>query len=101
MSQDFIPYSRQEIDDADITAVTDLLKSDFLTQGPAGPAFEDAFAKRHGAAHAIGVSNATAALHIACQAMGVGAGSRVWTSPNSFVASANCALYLGATVDFV
>ena len=101
MSQDFIPYSRQEIDAADIAAVTDLLKSDFLTQGPAGPAFEDAFARRHCAAHAIGVSNATAALHIACQAMGVGAGSRVWTSPNSFVASANCALYLGATVDFV
>ena len=101
MAQEFIPYSRQEIDEADIAAVTDLLRSDFLTQGPAGPAFEKAFAERHGAAHAIAISNATAALHIVCQAMGVGPGSRVWTSPNSFVASANCALYLGATVDFV
>jgi UDP-4-amino-4,6-dideoxy-N-acetyl-beta-L-altrosamine transaminase len=101
MAQDFIPYSRQQIDDADIAAVTDLLRSDFLTQGPAGPAFEKAFAERHSVAHAIGVSNATAALHIGCQAMGVGSESRVWTCPISFVASANCAVYLGTTIDFV
>jgi|TARA_R100000049_G_C1955462_1_gene109154 UDP-4-amino-4,6-dideoxy-N-acetyl-beta-L-altrosamine transaminase len=101
MAVKFIPYSRQEIGEEEIAAVTELLRSDFLTQGPTGPAFERAFAKRHGAAHAIAVSNATAALHIGCQALGVGPGSRVWTSPNSFVASANCALYLGASVDFV
>lgn len=101
MAQDFIPYSRQEIDEADIAAVTDLLRSDFLTQGPAGPTFEKAFAERHQVAHAVICSSATAALHIACQAMSVGPGSRVWTSPNSFVASANCALYLGASIDFV
>ncbi|MEM9502309.1 MAG: UDP-4-amino-4,6-dideoxy-N-acetyl-beta-L-altrosamine transaminase, partial [Pseudomonadota bacterium] len=98
---EFIPYSRQEIDEADIAAVTDLLRSDFLTQGPTGAAFEKAFAERHGVAHAIGVSNATAALHIGCLALGVGPGSVVWTSPNSFVSSANCAIFCGASVDFV
>ncbi len=97
----FIPYSKQAITQADIDAVTDVLRSDFVTQGPAITDFEEAFAKRHGAAHAIALSNATAALHIACLAMGVGPGSRVWTSPNSFAASANCALYCGASVDFV
>ena len=97
----FIPYSRQAIDEADIAAVTDVLRSDFLTQGPAIARFEADFAKRHEVAHAIALSNATAALHIACMALGVGPGSRVWTSPNSFVASANCALYCGASVDFV
>ncbi|MEM6474675.1 MAG: UDP-4-amino-4,6-dideoxy-N-acetyl-beta-L-altrosamine transaminase [Pseudomonadota bacterium] len=98
---EFIPYSRQEIGEADIAAVSDLLRSDFLTQGPTGPAFEEAFAKRHNVAHAIGVSNATAGLHIGCLAMGVGPGSLVWTSPNSFVSSANCAIFCGAEVDFV
>lgn len=98
---DFVPYSCQDIDDDDIAAVTRVLRSEFLTQGPLVPAFEAAFAKRHGVAHAVAVSNATAALHIACLALGVGPGSRVWTSPNSFLASANCALYCGATVDFV
>ncbi len=97
----FIPYSRQQIEQADIDAVVDALKSDFLTQGPAIERFEKAFAERHQVAHAVSLSNATAALHSACLAMGVGPGSRVWTSPNSFVASANCALYCGAEVDFV
>jgi UDP-4-amino-4,6-dideoxy-N-acetyl-beta-L-altrosamine transaminase len=97
----FIPYSRQQITEADIAAVTRVLRSDYLTQGGVLPEFEAAFAARHGAAHAVAVSNATAALHLACLALGIGPGSRVWTSPNSFVASANCALYCGATVDFV
>lgn len=101
MATQFIPYSRQDIGEEDIAAVAELLRSDFLTQGPAGPAFEQAFAQRHGVAHAIAVSNATAGLHLGCLALGAGPGSRVWTSPNSFVASANCALYLGASVDFV
>jgi UDP-4-amino-4,6-dideoxy-N-acetyl-beta-L-altrosamine transaminase len=97
----FIPYSRQEVSQADIDAVCEVLRSDFLTQGPAIPGFEEAFARRHCTAHAVAVSNATAALHIACLALGVGPGSRVWTSPNSFLASANCARYCGADVDFV
>lgn len=101
MADDFIPYSRQEISEEDIAAVANLLRSDFLTQGPKGAEFEAAFAKRHGVAHAIGVANATAALHIGCLAFGVGPGSLVWTSPNSFVSSANCALFCGADVDFV
>jgi len=101
MADDFIPYSRQDISEADIAAVTDLLRSDFLTQGPTGPAFEDAFATRHQVAHAISVSNATAGLHIGCLALGVGPGDLVWTCPNSFVSSANCALFCGAIVDFV
>lgn len=96
-----IPYSRQEISEADIAAVVDVLKSDFLTQGPAIPAFERAFAEAHGAKHAIAVANATAALHIALMALDVKAGSLVWTCPISFVASANCALYVGADIDFV
>jgi len=101
MADPFIPYSRQEISEADITAVTDLLRSDYLTQGPMGARFENAFAARHQVAHAIGVSNATAGLHMGCLALGVGPGSVVWTSPNSFVSSANCALFCGGTIDFV
>lgn len=97
----FIPYSRQQIEQADIDAVVEVLQSDFLTQGPAIERFEKAFAERHQVAHAVALSNATAALHIACLALGVGPGSRVWTSPNSFVASANCALFCGAEIDFV
>ena len=97
----FIPYSCQQIDEADIDAVCRVLRSEYLTQGPAVPAFEAAFAHLHGTAHAVAVSNATAGLHIACLAFGVGRGSLVWTSPNSFVASANCALYCGAEVGFV
>jgi UDP-4-amino-4,6-dideoxy-N-acetyl-beta-L-altrosamine transaminase len=97
----FIPYSRQQISEADIAAVVAVLRSDMLTQGEQLPAFEAEFAAAHQVAHAVAVSNATAALHLACLALGVGAGSRVWTSPNSFLASANCAAYCGAAVDFV
>lgn len=96
-----IPYGRQSISDADVAAVVDVLRSDFLTQGPAVPAFEQSVASLCGASHAVAVSSATAALHIACLALEVGAGDRVWTSPLTFVASANAALYCGATVDFV
>lgn len=97
----FIPYSTQTIEDEDVDAVVRVLRSDFLTQGPVVPAFEAAFAAGHQARHGVAVCNATAALHIACIALGVGPGSRVWTTPNSFVASANCALYVGADVDFI
>lgn len=96
-----VPYSRQSIDDADVAAVVATLRSDFLTQGPAVPQFEAAFVARHNVAHGVAVANATAGLHIACLALGLGAGDRLWTSPNSFVASANCGLYCGAEVDFV
>jgi len=96
-----IAYSRQTISEEDIAAVAAVLRSDFLTQGPAVPAFEQAIAARHQAAHAVAVANATVALHIACLSLGVGSGDYVWTSPISFVASANCALYCGAEVDFV
>ncbi|HRP34466.1 MAG TPA: UDP-4-amino-4,6-dideoxy-N-acetyl-beta-L-altrosamine transaminase [Gammaproteobacteria bacterium] len=96
-----IPYGRQDIRQADIDAVVEVLRSDFLTQGPAVPAFEAAVAARVGAAHAVAVNSATSALHIACLALGVGPGDVVWTTPVTFVASANCALYCGAGVDFV
>ena len=96
-----IPYGRQEVSLADIEAVNDVLKSDFLTQGCITPKFEEAIASFCGAKYAIATSNATSALHLACLALEVGPGDIVWTSPNSFVASANCALYCGATVDFV
>lgn len=99
MSQ--IPYSCQNIDEDDIAAVCGVLRSEFLTQGPAVTEFEQAFAERHQVAQAVAVSSATAGLHLSCLALGVGPGSRVWTSPNSFLASANCALYCGASVDFV
>jgi UDP-4-amino-4,6-dideoxy-N-acetyl-beta-L-altrosamine transaminase len=96
-----IPYGRQVISDADIEAVVSVLRSDFLTQGPQVPAFEAAVARHVGAPHAVAVNSATSALHMACLALGLGPGDRLWTSPNSFVASANCALYCGAEVDFV
>ncbi len=96
-----IPYATQTIEEPDLAAVRDVLTSGWLTQGPAGPAFESAFASLHGVAHAIAVSNATAALHLACLALDVAPGQIVWTCPNSFVASANCARYCGADVDFV
>lgn len=96
-----IPYGRQLISEDDIAAVTEVLRSDFLTQGPRVPAFESAMAQYVGARHAVAVNSATSALHIACIALGVGPGDRVWTSPNSFLASANCARYCGADVDFV
>lgn len=96
-----IPYGRQEINDADIAAVVDVLQSDFLTQGPMVPRFEQAVAGYCGSAHAVAVNSATSALHLACLALGVGPGDTVWTSPITFVASANCARYCGAKVDFV
>lgn len=96
-----IPYGRQWIDDADIAAVVAVLKSDWLTQGPAVPRFERAVAEYCGIEHAVAVGNGTMALHLACLAVGVGPGDLVWTSPNTFVASANCARYCGADVDFV
>ncbi|MGE0201150.1 MAG: UDP-4-amino-4,6-dideoxy-N-acetyl-beta-L-altrosamine transaminase [Candidatus Melainabacteria bacterium] len=96
-----IPYGRQDISEADIEAVVAVLRSDFITQGPAIERFERAVADYCGVPHAVAVSNATAALHIACLAVGLGPGDRLWTVPNTFVASANCALYCGATVDFV
>jgi UDP-4-amino-4,6-dideoxy-N-acetyl-beta-L-altrosamine transaminase len=96
-----IPYGRQSISENDIEAVVEVLRSNFLTQGPTVPAFEHAVATYCGAAHAIAVNSATSALHIACCALGVGSGDLVWTSPITFVASANCALFCGADVDFV
>jgi UDP-4-amino-4,6-dideoxy-N-acetyl-beta-L-altrosamine transaminase len=98
---DYIPYSCQQVTDEDISAVMATLRSEYLTQGPAVSEFETAFAARHGVHHAVAVSNATAGLHIACLALGVGPGSLVWTTPNTFLASANCARYCGADVDFV
>jgi len=97
----FIPYGRQTISEADIAAVESVLRSPFLTQGPAVPAFEQAVAKKVGAAHGVAVNSATSALHIACLALGLGPGDRLWTSPITFVASANCGRYCDATVDFV
>lgn len=96
-----IPYGRQSIDEADIDAVVQVLRSDWLTQGPTIERFEQAMAARCEASFGVAVCNATAALHIACLAAGLGPGDRLWTSPNTFVASANCGLYCGATVDFV
>lgn len=96
-----IPYGRQDICQADIDAVVEVLRSDFLTQGPAVPRFEQAVAAKVGAAHAVATSSATAALHIACLALGLGRGDRLWTVPNTFVASANCGRYCGADIDFV
>jgi len=96
-----IPYGRQTISEADIQAVVEVLRSGFLTQGPTIPAFENAVANYCGTQYAFAVNSATSALHIACLALGVGKGDSVWTSPITFVASANCALYCGADVDFV
>ncbi len=96
-----IPYGHQCIDQSDVDAVVEALQSDWLTQGPAVERFEQSMAKYCGAEHAVAICNATAALHLACRALEVGPGDVVWTSPNTFVASANCALYCGASVDFV
>jgi UDP-4-amino-4,6-dideoxy-N-acetyl-beta-L-altrosamine transaminase len=96
-----IPYGRQDITQDDIDAVVAVLQSDFLTQGPAVPRFEAALAEATGAAHAVAVNSATSALHIACAALDLGPGDVLWTSPVTFVASANCARYCGADVDFV
>lgn len=96
-----IPYGRQDISQLDIDAVVDVLQSDFLTQGPQVPLFEQTVAQHVGAKHAIAVNSATSALHIACLALGLGRGDWLWTTPITFVASANCGLYCGAQVDFV
>lgn len=97
----FIPYGRQDINEQDISNVIDVLKSDYITQGPAINRFEEAFAQKIGANYAFALNSATSALHIACLSLGVEKGDIVWTSPISFVASSNCALYIGAKVDFV
>ncbi|WP_370258669.1 UDP-4-amino-4,6-dideoxy-N-acetyl-beta-L-altrosamine transaminase [Marinobacter nauticus] len=96
-----IPYGKQDISQADIDAVLGVLESDFLTQGPMVPRFEQVVASHVGASHALAVNSATSALHIACLALGLGKGDWLWTTPVTFVASANCGLYCGANVDFV
>ena len=96
-----IPYGKQDINQADVDAVLEVLQSDFLTQGPKVPAFEGKVAGHVGAKHALAVNSATSALHIACLALGLGKGDWLWTTPITFVASANCGLYCGASVDFV
>jgi dTDP-4-amino-4,6-dideoxygalactose transaminase len=96
-----IYYARQDISPADIDAVVEVLRSDFLTQGPMGVRFEEAVAKYCCSQRAVAVTSATSALHIACLALDLGPGDWLWTSPNTFVASANCALYCGARIDFV
>ena len=96
-----IPYGKQSIDRRDVRATVSVLKSDFLTQGPLVPQFEDLISQQVGSGFAVAVSSATAALHAACNALEIGPGDIVWTSDISFVASANCALYCGASVDFV
>ncbi len=96
-----IPYGRQSISEDDIDAVTRVLRSDWLTQGPAVEHFESSVAEYCGARYSVAVCNATSALHLACKALGLGHGDILWTSPITFVASANCALYCGADVDFV
>jgi UDP-4-amino-4,6-dideoxy-N-acetyl-beta-L-altrosamine transaminase len=96
-----IPYGKQDISQADIDAVIEVLQSDFLTQGPSVERFELALSHYTGAKHTVAVNSATSALHLACLALGVSSGDLVWTSPITFVASANCALYCGADIDFV
>ena len=96
-----IPYGRHEITDDDIVEVEKVLRSDFLTQGPVVPKFEESVANYCGSSYAIAVNSATSALHIACLALNLGHGDWLWTSPNTFVASANCGLYCGANIDFV
>jgi UDP-4-amino-4,6-dideoxy-N-acetyl-beta-L-altrosamine transaminase len=96
-----IPYGKQDISEDDIQAVVDVLKSDWLTQGPTIEWFERMVADYCGAKYAVAVNSATSALHIACMAAGLQKGDWLWTSPNTFVASANCGLYCGAEVDFV
>jgi len=96
-----ISYGRQDIDQTDIDAVVEVLRSDFITQGPAVPAFERAVCALGSTKHAVAVNSATSALHVACLALGLGPGDRFWSVPNTFVASANCGRYCGAEVDFV
>ena len=96
-----IPYGKQDINQADIKAVVEVLQSDFITQGPQVPLFEKIVSKYCGAKYSVAVNSATSALHIACLAIGLGNNDYLWTSPNSFVASANCGLYCNAKIDFV
>jgi len=96
-----IPYGKQDINQTDIDSVVDVLQSDFLTQGPQVPLFEKKVSDYCGSEFGVAVNSATSALHVACLALGLGKGDWLWTSPNSFVASANCGLYCGAQVDFV
>ena len=97
----FINYGRHSIDDDDIKAVVKILKSDFITQGPTIPLFEDKIKKYCGVKYGFAVNSATSALHISCLSLGLGPGDILWTSANTFVSSSNCALLVGATVDFV
>jgi len=99
--REIIPYGRQLIDKDDVDAVVSVLKSSFLTQGPMVPKFENLVSNRVGAEYSVAVNSATSALHIACLALDLGPEDWLWTAPNTFVASANCALYCGAKVDFV
>lgn len=101
MNTQYIPYGRQDINQADIDSVVDVLKSDFLTQGPKVPVFEQAIKDYCNVNYALAVNSATSALHIACLALGLGKGDWLWTTPITFVASANCGLYCGASIDFV
>jgi UDP-4-amino-4,6-dideoxy-N-acetyl-beta-L-altrosamine transaminase len=96
-----IPYGKHDISQTDIDSIVDVLKSDFLTQGPQVPLFEKTVSDYCGAEFGVATNSATSALHIACLALGLGKGDYLWTSPNTFVASANCGLYCGAKVDFV
>ena len=96
-----IPYGKQDINQSDIDAVINVLESDFLTQGPQVPLFEKIVSDYCGSKYGVAVNSATSSLHIACLALGLGKGDYLWTSPNTFVASANCGLYCGAKVDFV
>ena len=96
-----IPYGRQDITEQDINAVINVLQSDFLTQGPMVPRFEESVSQYVGAEYGVAVNSATSALHLACLSLGLGPGDWLWTSPITFVASANCGLYCGARVDFV
>ena len=101
MKNKFIPYGRQEINNQDIESVVEVLKSDFITQGTKVPLFEELISEYCGAKFAYAVNSATSALHLGCLSLGLKKGDIVWTSPISFVASANCALYCGANIDFV
>lgn len=96
-----IPYAKQDISDEDIDSVIEVLKSDFLTQGNQGPLFEDIISKRMGAKYALAANSATSCLHLSCLSLGLSKGDILWTSPITYVASANCALFCGAEVDFV
>lgn len=97
----YIPYGRQAISESDIEAVVDVLRSPFLTQGPVVPEFEKSVSRFVNSSYGVAVNSATSALHIACKALELGPGDILWTSPNTFVASANCARFCGASVDFV